>query len=172
MFAACRSNGCHPEADGRGQCQVNRVIHMSRSIMIAGGSATGLSATGACIVHVLWSVMAEAAPYSSHCPGEPDLYRRSIRVVEPVAGTAYIRDIRAWPCFVAHPPVCLPIGNADFGWAARWSWGRDQDRADEEAKMATGTVKWFNPTKGYGFIQPQDGDETCSSISRRSSGPA
>lgn len=25
--------------------------------------------------------------------------------------------------------------------------------------MASGTVKWFNPDKGFGFIQPQDGSK-------------
>jgi len=25
--------------------------------------------------------------------------------------------------------------------------------------MSTGTVKWFNPSKGFGFIEPQDGSK-------------
>lgn len=28
-----------------------------------------------------------------------------------------------------------------------------------ETTMATGTVKWFDPVKGFGFIQPEDGSK-------------
>ena len=46
-----------PKQVAAAKATLKRVIHMSRSLMIAGGSATGLSATGAWIVRVLWPMM-------------------------------------------------------------------------------------------------------------------
>jgi cold shock protein len=45
---------------------------------------------------------------------------------------------RAVPVLLSQLPVLCRIGTEEF-------------------EMARGTVKWFNPAKGYGFIQPSGG---------------
>jgi CspA family cold shock protein len=51
-------------------------------------------------------------------------------------------------------PGCLQA-DPGHGWAIPAHPARRQGK--EARRMAIGTVKWFNATKGYGFIVPQDG---------------
>src|SRR5262245_6996357 len=82
---------------------------------------------------------------------------RRVAPVEPICHCGIICEFEL-ALLVAHHRCGLPQDNA-----VRMSDLRarravvDYVRACKEAMMATGTVKWFNPTKGYGFIQPQAG---------------
>jgi CspA family cold shock protein len=49
------------------------------------------------------------------------------------------------------------VGGVDNSIVIAGDHGNIAHRRLENRRMARGTVKWFNPTKGYGFIQAQGG---------------
>src|SRR5579872_1815790 len=54
------------------------------------------------------------------------------------------------------PRAAFPKTSTKLNWFARYP--REKTRVCAlEKRMTTGTVKWFNGQKGFGFIQPTDG---------------
>jgi CspA family cold shock protein len=93
-----------------------------------------------------------------------------MRVGRPLGGAVF----RAILFFVQNQPICGPLifrpidpGLAIFAFADVYLQNLDAHRLNRGSvkpkqirglsKMATGTVKWFNSTKGFGFIQPDNG---------------
>jgi CspA family cold shock protein len=59
---------------------------------------------------------------------------------------------------VARPAIRASLKTALSRMSDRKTAMRPRSRfCIQEGHMPTGTVKWFNPAKGYGFIQPQGG---------------
>jgi CspA family cold shock protein len=97
---------------------------------------------------------------------EPQPRTRTPPQVKPIdepgivtgAPKIYMARVRSLALLVYAPPG-PPQDIAEFGFAtARSARGCNGNYTlSQENRMATGTVKWFNPTKGYGFIQPQGG---------------
>ena len=91
--------------------------------------------------------MRPGSPCERNCllsGGIPGRIRAAIDVmacleIPALAGQPFRRHPKRYRLFVTASELCAEI--------------------HMEAGMAIGTVKWFNPSKGFGFIQPENGSK-------------
>lgn len=98
----------------------------------------------------LWVATAdgEYAGLITRRPGGFQVHDRFSRPVALAATLAHATALLPW----SHPTCPRPTRRRD-----RRTRTRGPARSTKEGSMATGTVKWFNAEKGFGFIAPSDG---------------
>lgn len=72
--------------------------------------------------------------------------------------TAEEREHVVWVSVIARRPYTLVVLSVKRGDLPRDSSNKKEDK-DSTGIMVQGTVKWFSPAKGYGFAEPDEGED-------------
>src|SRR5207247_2634580 len=111
--------------------------------------------TGARLVHVPWADASGTNPISSNAVPRATGMRRELNPERRIG--LLLRSpgrSQGWWRLGEGPRSHVNEGSSI---GARGAAVRPRGEERRGLRMATGTVKWFSPEKGYGFITPDDG---------------